>query len=147
MRRLLLITSVYAVLPFSSLKAQQIEPGETNYYLLSAAFTGGAIISFAVYKNIASCTTDAAYNPTPGVVQTETNCQARDNLKLAMMTVGIGCAFGAIWSLVRGIRDDKFKSTGLLNLPARERGTLRLPDVAYSRPTRDVRVLLVHAVF
>ena len=64
-----------------------------------------------------------------------------------MLTVGIGCTIGAFLALARGIRGDRFKATGLLNLAAGERGRLRLPDVAYSPPTREMHVLLVHAAF
>ena len=144
---LLFIALLSATMPFNSLKAQQLEPGETNYYLISGVLAGGAVVSFAVYKNIDSCNNDAIDNPTPGVVQTQTNCQARENLKLAMLGVGIGCALGSIFALARGIRGDKFKSTGVINLAAGERGRFRVPDVAYSPVTRDTRVLLVHAVF
>jgi hypothetical protein len=154
MRRLslLFVPLMCAVIPSSPLKAQQLEPGETNYYLISAALAVGAVGSFAILRNYPGCP-NGSYDtlqpvvPEPGAPPPETNCNAREDLRIAVTVIGIGCAAGAVWALVHAIRGDAYKSAALINVARGTRGSLRVPDIAYSAPTRGVRVLLVHAAF
>ena len=149
--RLLFIPLLCAAMPLDSLQAQQLEPGETNYYLISAVLAAGAIGSFAVVKNYPSCPngydTAQPVVPQPGAPPPETNCNTREDLRIAVTVIGVGCALGAVWALVRAVSGDKYKSSALINVAPGTRGALRLPDIAYSAPRRDLRVLLVNAKF
>ena len=153
-RRLTLpfIALLFAATPFTQLMAQQIEPGEINYYVLSAVFAAGAGIAYAVDRNIASCpngeyNTPQTNSPQIAGPEPDGNCNTRENVKVGVEVVGIGCAIGAVVSFIRAVRGEKLVTSGLINVSPGTRGALRVPDVAYSAPRRDLRVLIVHAAF
>jgi hypothetical protein len=154
MTKLLCVAVLLATATSEPLRAQQPGP---NYPVLTLVFAAGAVGGFVMFKNTPSCTARqsstldsppasgsnaSAMSPTP-----TTNCDSQQLLKDGALAVGIACAAGFVWSLLRINRVMNDRSGALITTSPHSAPVIQPPDFSYSATRRDLRVLLVHATF